>query len=277
MNFSIQIGKYHFSLGAKRSNAPTSSIQAWLRGDESTFGSTSAALASPFQQSVWVYTAVSALAQTISAIPFRISRGDRSGENILSTGPVVDLFNRPHPYLNRFRFWEFIVTWYCLRGEAFLVGVDKSDGVLPIKATRQPPSRLLVLNPDHFRHVVENFDLIGWNYCPSPLSGPLPSMDFTPLEVIHDALPNPYLFWRGMSPLSVALLAAQTDYASAQFMKGFMLNNVDAGVIVRSDSQLPPEQRETLLAALRERKRRVLSYSVNDFCKVIHNGLGVRF
>ena len=57
----------------------------------------------------------------MASIPFRISRGDRSGENILTAGPVVDLFNRPHPYLSRFRFWEFIVTWYCLRGEAFLV------------------------------------------------------------------------------------------------------------------------------------------------------------
>src|SRR6185295_12307864 len=90
---------------------------------------------------------------------------------------------------------------------------------------------------------------------PAPFSGPLRPIDLAPDEVIHDALPNPYLFWRGMSPLSVALLAAQTDFASAQFMKGFMLNNADAGVIVRSDSQLPPDQRETLLAALRDRKR----------------------
>jgi len=79
-------------------------------------------------------------------------------------------------------------------------------------------------------------------------------MDLLPEEVIHDFLPNPYLFWRGMSPLSVALLAAQTDYASAQFMKGLMLNNADAGVIVRSDPQLSEEQRDQILAALRDRK-----------------------
>src|SRR5438093_1906278 len=59
-----------------------------------------------------------------------------------------------------------------------------------------------------------------------------------------------------MSPLSVAMLAAQTDFASAQFMKGLMLNNADAGVIVRSDDQLSPDQRESILASLRERKRR---------------------
>jgi len=78
-----------------------SPAQAWLRGDDSC---ATPLLVSPYQQSVWVYTAVSALAQTISSIPFRISRGDRSGENLVTHGSVVDLFNRPHPTLNRFRF-----------------------------------------------------------------------------------------------------------------------------------------------------------------------------
>src|SRR5258708_14258876 len=58
-----------------------------------------------------------------------------------------------------------------------------------------------------------------------------------------------------MSPLSVAMLADQTDYASAQFMKGLMLNNADTGVIVRTDQQLSEEQREQIKAALDARKR----------------------
>src|SRR5580765_5006837 len=39
-------------------------------------------------------------------------------------------------------------------------------------------------------------------------------------------------------------------------MKGIMENNGDAGTILRTNEQLDPEQREQLLAALRERKRR---------------------
>ena len=131
MNLSLTLGKFNVSLGAQRAAAPSSPIQAWLRGED-TFPSQSAILASPYQQSVWVYTVVSAIAQTVSSIPFRISKGDRSGENIVTSGPAVDLFNRPHPYLNRFRFWEFIVTWFCLRGEAFIVALDKSGSILPI-------------------------------------------------------------------------------------------------------------------------------------------------
>jgi len=263
MNFSLKLGKFDLSLGAKRSAGASSPIAAWLRGQDWNPGRGSGVLVSPYQQSVWVYTVVSALAQTVSTMPFRISRGDRSGENIVTSGPVVDLFNRPHPYLNRFRFWEFLVTWYCLRGETFIVALDQSGNVLPIQKPPSAPQianqksqikNLLVLNPDQLRHVVEGFELVGWRFTASPLSSPLPPMDLLPEEVIHDALPNLYLFWRGLSPLSVAMLAAQTDYASAQFMKGLMLNNADTGVIVRTYQQLSPEQREQVMAALRARK-----------------------
>src|SRR5881296_3053612 len=158
-----------------------------MRGQDS-LSTESATLAAPYQQSVWVYTAVSALAQSVSSIPFRISQGDRSGENILTKGPVVDLFNRPHPYLNRFRFWEFIVTWYCLRGEAFIVALDKSGALLPVRnpqSIRNPQSairNLLVLNPDQFRHIVEHFDLAGWRFESSPQSSPLRPTALLPEE-----------------------------------------------------------------------------------------------
>src|SRR6266566_9374358 len=96
----LRLGKFNLQLTLSTASSP---IQAWMRGQDS-LSSESATLAAPYQQSVWVYAAVSALAQTVSTIPFRISQGDRSGENLLSRGPVVDLFNQPHPYLNRFRF-----------------------------------------------------------------------------------------------------------------------------------------------------------------------------
>src|SRR5882724_11979359 len=247
MNLSLNLGKFTLQLGTRNSQpaiargGALSPAQTWLRGEEAC---ASLQLTSPYQQSVWVYTAVSALAQTVSSIPFRISRGERSGENLVTHGPVVDLFNRPHPSMNRFRFWELLVTWYCLRGEAFILALDRADNILPmnrasvasrgisdpalsasprLRISASAPSSLLVLSPDHFRHLVHEHDLVGWKFTGFPLSSPLPSMDLLPEEVIHDFLPNPHLYWRGMSPLSVALLAAQTDFASAHFMKGLML------------------------------------------------------
>src|SRR2546430_16751384 len=136
MKLSLQLGKLNLSLGAERSTVPPIQrsfefAKAWIRGEEWTADQTFP-FVSPYQQSVWVYTAVCALAQTISAIPFRICHGDRSGEPIISEGPAVELFNRPHPLLNRFRFWEFLITCYCLRGDTFIVVLDQAGAVRPL-------------------------------------------------------------------------------------------------------------------------------------------------
>ena len=77
-----------------------------------------------------------------------------------------------------------------------------------------------------------------------------------PEEVWFEKLPNPFDFWRGMSPLQAASLPAKTDFATSAFMKGLLDNNADMGLIVRTQAQLDNQQREQLSAELRKRKRR---------------------
>jgi HK97 family phage portal protein len=231
-----------FGLATKQSELD----QAFLRGDYDEPHRGGASLTSAYQQSVWVYSCIHALGSNVAQIPFRFSRGRRKGEDLIASGPLVTLFDRPHPQLNRFAFWELYVSWLCLRGEVFVV---------PVQVSRHE-RRLLVLPPDNFQHVISNHELAGWRYTGLGPEAPLESQVFLPDEVIHDRLPNPFNPWRGLSPLTVAMLAAETDFASAQFMKGMMLNNADIGLIACMDEQLAPEQREQLLAALRARKRK---------------------
>src|SRR6266404_5514984 len=120
----------------------------WLRGDEMDTGE-GAKLLSPYSQSAWVYIAVSVLAENVAQIPFRISKIPQSaskhlagrndspspggegrgeggtsplpsstrrrllGENIIESGPVVELFEHPHPTMDRALFWETVMTWRC--------------------------------------------------------------------------------------------------------------------------------------------------------------------
>jgi HK97 family phage portal protein len=115
---------------------------------------------------------------------------------------------------------------------------------------------VLILDPGRFQHIVQNNQLMGWRYVDYSRNSPLSSQVFLPEEVWHEKLPNPFDFWRGMSPLAVAATAAGTDYAASLFMKGIIENNGDAGTILRTDEQLDAVQREQILAKLRERKRR---------------------
>ena len=226
---------------AKKRNA---TADAWLRHDDDMRAGP--VLTNAYQQSVWVYSCIHTLGSNVAQIPLRFSRGQRKGEDLINTGPLVSLFDRPHPQLTRFAFWELYVSWLCLRGEVFVV---------PLQVSRDE-RRLLLLSPDHFQHIIEDHELVGWRYTGFGSKAPLETQVFLPHEVIHDKLPNPFDCWRGTSPLTVATLAAETDYASAQFMKGMMINNGDSGVIACMDEQLSPEQREQLLSALRDRKNK---------------------
>jgi phage portal protein BeeE len=103
--------------------------------------------------------------------------------------------------------------------------------------------------------MVQGYDLAGWRFTGAPMMSPIASQVLLPGEVIHSRAPNPYLYWRGLSPLVVAMLPAAADYAAEQFMKGLMLNNADTGLIVTMKDQPTDEQHAHVLAALRERKR----------------------
>jgi HK97 family phage portal protein len=253
---------------------------AWMTGNDVDVSGGGAQMTSPYSQSAWVYIAISRIAEKVSSIPFRISRLEETrskrvralrnsadpkhrafckkelGETIIESGDVVDLFNRPHPMMNRQLFWEMIVTWNCLRGEFFLLPLDNGDNVVDLATSAPRINRLLTLPPELFWHVVTGYDLSGWRYTGSPLASPLPSEFLLPSEVIHSRTPNPYLFWRGMSPLVVAMIAAGADFAASKYNQGYWLNNADTGLIVSTDAWPTPEQRAAILAALRERKRK---------------------
>jgi phage portal protein BeeE len=115
---------------------------------------------------------------------------------------------------------------------------------------------ILILDPAHFHHIIEDHKLVGWRYTGLGPNAPLEDQVLLPDEVWFDRLPNPFSFWRGLSPLTVAAIAARTDFAAAAFMQGIIENNCDTGLVLRTDHQLQPEQHEQLLAALRDRKRR---------------------
>src|SRR5215471_4045806 len=214
---------------------------------------TGTVLSNAYQQVVWVYRAINALAEQVSNIPFRFSTTTSQGERLITTGPLVDFYNRPHPHINRFQYWELRVIWLMLRGECFRIPIFDS----PMAGGRTALKSILILDPARFQHVVEDNRLMGWRYVDYSRNTPLSSQVFLPEEVWHEKLPNPFDFWRGMPPLAVAATAAGTDYAASLFMKGIMENNGEAGTILRTSEQLDPEQREQLLAALRERKRHV--------------------
>jgi HK97 family phage portal protein len=232
---------------------------AWLRGQEPE--AAGPVLTNAYQQVVWVYRAVNALAEQVANVPFLFSRGERGRENLVTSGPLLDFYARPHPQLSRFEYWELRVIWLMLRGECFRVPIfapssSSSSSSSSSKLNRRRLDKILILDPSHFQHIIQDHQLVGWRYTGFGNSTPLASQVFLPEEVWYEKLPNPFDFWRGMPPLYAAAMAAKTDFAASAFMRGIIENNGDAGTMVRTERQLAPEQADELIAALRNRKRR---------------------
>lgn len=211
----------------------------WRESDGST------RLSNAYQQCVWVYRAVNALAEQVANMPFRFSLRAEP-QTLMDRGDLVDFYERPHPRLNRFQYWELRVVWLMLRGECMRVPQYDSRGRL---------EKVLIPDPGKFEHIVENGELVGWRYRDWGTTAPLASQVFLPEEVLHERLPNPFDPWRGMPPLALAAGAAATDHASGNFVRGLMENNGEPALVVTTKEQLDPEQREQLLAACAERRR----------------------
>src|SRR5258708_2871585 len=105
----------------------------------------------------------------------------------------------PHPHLRR-RIRPHLplpIRWGEGRGEGPGGGASSSQ----IKNQKSKIKNILILNPDHFQHIIEDHTLLGWRYTGLGRNSPLESQVFLPEEVWFEKLPNPFDFWRGMSPL----------------------------------------------------------------------------
>src|SRR5882757_4554807 len=99
---------------------------AWLNGP--TEDANSPLLSNAYQQVVWVYRAINVLAEQVANIPFRFSVGETGGEQLITGGPLLDFYARPHPHINRFQYWELRIIWLMLRGECFRVPIYEAGG-----------------------------------------------------------------------------------------------------------------------------------------------------
>src|SRR6266704_649581 len=137
-----------FGLNISRHTPPVeqkaSPVQAWLTGEDTP--SAGCVLSNAYQQVVWVYRAINALADQIANIPFIFSAGERGRETLITSGPLLDFYEHPHPHYNRFQYWELRIIWLMLRGECFRV---------PIYEGRKL-SRIIMLDPVQVQHIVEN-------------------------------------------------------------------------------------------------------------------------
>jgi len=196
-----------------------------------------------YANSVWVQRAIKFVAGPISAVPLCFYEGDTEVES-----PELHAFwQRPAVGLTFSEFVTASVGWLKLKGEVFYLLGD--DALVPFPEQQRQWSPLIVARPDAMDHVVQNGELVGWRYRDAQgKQHPL-----LPDQVIHVRAWNPYDAWRGLGELEAAYIAADADYLAGKFERNLMRNNGDRGPIVSATNGVTDEQRDAIVAALRQK------------------------
>jgi len=104
----------------------------------------------------------------------------------------------PNPFMSQSFIWKYQVRWLCLAGEAYWLDYENQMGgiaeLYPLPANRVKPIPSPLVGIDYFAY--------------TPIDGSYPS--FLPIKrVCFHRFPNPFEYWRGLSPLSAFLMGLQ--------------------------------------------------------------------
>lgn len=214
-------------------------------------------LSRPQEQSTWVLAAIDLVVRQITGVDliWKATEEDeqalppdrdraafwkapgRTRAGVLSRGDVVELAG----------------AWLLLKGTAFLV-LDDTWLAAPGRGIRSP---FLVARPDRMRPIEEGGaggDLMGWEFT----DGRGRREALIPEQVVCIRKANPFDELMGLAAYTAASTAAEADYASGRFARNVARSNGQKGEYITTDGGMPtPEQQEQIVAALREKKRRV--------------------
>ena len=96
-------------------------------------------------QSAAVYGCTKCISEDIACLPVRVRRKTADGEGwvIDRQHPLNRLFRRPNRLMTAFQFWAYLLTAYCLRGNAYAV-IERDRNGAPVELIPVTPDRVTV-------------------------------------------------------------------------------------------------------------------------------------
>jgi HK97 family phage portal protein len=105
-----------------------------------------------FAKCAIVKAAIEKVAKAVAHVPLKImhldSDGDGFDEEVVDRHhPLKQIMHKPNPVTNGFDFWEAYISWYCLWGNAYLIGDsgDKNTSRPPVELWQMPPNCIEII------------------------------------------------------------------------------------------------------------------------------------
>lgn len=199
-----------------------------------------------YKKVVWVYACVREIATSVSGIPWVLYEKRRSNEDgkvhlvEVEDHPVLDLIQRPNPWMSGQEFFEGWATFLNLAGNAYweLAELD----------SQKRPKELYLLRPDRIRIVPSRERFIErYLYVVNGKKIPL-EVD----EVIHFKYLDPLNDHYGMSPIEAAARTVDTENEAVDWNKVFFQNAARPDGALATEQELTDEQFERLEKQIQE-------------------------
>lgn len=200
-------------------------------------------LSEPYQQHPWVYRCVAEIAETIGQVPFRVYTGDHDEPEVVTDGPLAQLFDDPNPTLTSTQLWELTLIYLGLTKGACFWLLEGADG--PLASEDELPAEIWPLDP---RFMTPGFGKKtklpeAWKYQPPGSSVPLV---FQPWQLVHFKMVNPYDPINGLGPLAAGERLARTDLRADAYNEAFFRNGADPGGWLTTETDLTKQRRDAL-------------------------------
>jgi HK97 family phage portal protein len=199
----------------------------------------------------WVFSNIREVANLAGNAPLGVYR--RQGEELEAEvdHELERIMRRPNPHMSGTWMKQYTLWWWMLRGEAYWWKIPDRTGQLtelyPIPSSRMAP----------IPHPVKYIS--GFRYHPG---GGQQDVILPAEQIVFFRTPNPFDYHRGLSPLSAARLAMETDRASTVWNRETFTNEVTLRMLLSLPAEMPAplfaQAKAELIAELVENRKRFL-------------------
>lgn len=237
------------------SGAPGSSLRGFWDGDRAPGIFAKASLAGdesvehPFEENVWVRAALKAISDGVGQLPLMFYTGepDSRDSTHLESGPLVELFDSPHPLFTASEFWQAHSINYKLDGECFWFLTDAQGRPLSPNGVGEIPLPQ-VITPVRGRLVEHKVGENGlpnlYRYHQKQGNGGGYSVDFPPESVIPYNDYDPASGLRGFGDVQSAEREIQAYHQVYRYMDATMRSGGDPGAWIVFEQRLSAEELE---------------------------------
>lgn len=190
----------------------------------------------------WAYSAVTAIAERVSATPFRIYARHTNGEveELVDGHPAPQLFEGVNPFHTRTWLWNMTMIFLGLTGNCYWWKVKDRLGVV---------RELWVIHSQYMKIIPSKTEFIqAYEYKQGK-----EAIRFAPDEIVHLKYPNPRSMYYGYSPLQAAAEAVDTYEYMKQAQWSAFKQGIFPGLTLSTDQQLKKETIERIQTNIENR------------------------